>query len=112
MRHHKYNAKPVTIDNIRFASGGEGKRYAELKLLERAGEISELRLQPSFDLRGADGELLRYCKSNRIVRYVADFMYTEQGVTYIEDYKGFDTPASKLKRAIMASMGFPVTVIK
>ena len=36
----KYHAVPTTIDNIRFASKAEARRYRELRLLEKAGEIA------------------------------------------------------------------------
>ena len=47
---NKYKAKPLTVDGIRFASQREGSRYRELKLLEKAGQITGLELQPVFEL--------------------------------------------------------------
>ena len=49
-RPSKYKAQPTVIDGIRFHSKAEARRYQELKLLERAGEIIDLRIQPSYDL--------------------------------------------------------------
>lgn len=46
----KYGNEPVWIDGIRFDSKAEGKRYAELKLLQAAGEIAELKFQPKFKM--------------------------------------------------------------
>lgn len=50
MSQHKYGAKPTTVDGIRFASLKESRRYQELRLLEKAGEIEDLSLQPEFVL--------------------------------------------------------------
>lgn len=89
---HKYRAKPVVIDGIRFASTKEGKRYAELKLLAKAGEIKSLEVQPSFDF-SIDGK--------HIFTYVADFSYSKGGRFIVEDVKGIRTPVYKLKKKII-----------
>ena len=46
----KYKAKKCVIDGIKFDSLKEGRRYRALKLLERAGEVQNLELQPRYDL--------------------------------------------------------------
>ena len=46
----KYGAIRTTVDGVTFASKAEARRYAELKLLEQAGEIKGLELQPKFDI--------------------------------------------------------------
>ncbi len=84
MRTHKYNAKPVVIDGIRFASTAEGRRYSELKLLVRAGEINDLELQPKFPL-------------NAGIVYIADFSYCEKGKEVVEDVKGVETQVFRIK---------------
>lgn len=43
-------AEPQVVDNIRFPSKKEAKRYAELKLAERNGCVMGLRLQVTFPL--------------------------------------------------------------
>ena len=88
---HKYGAKPQTVDGIRFASTKEAKRYGELRLLEKAGEIQELKLQPEFPLC-VDG--------TRIGVYRADFEYVETRTwdLAIEDVKGVKTPLYKWKK--------------
>lgn len=50
-KRHKFNAQRTTLDGHAFASKAESHRYAELKLLEKAGEIESLELQPAFPLR-------------------------------------------------------------
>ena len=46
----KYNNTRPVVDGIKFDSKREAERYKELKLLERAGKISDLILQPRFEL--------------------------------------------------------------
>lgn len=79
MPRNKYNAKKCEIDNIIFDSMKEARHYHDLKLLQRAGEISELKCHPSFDLT-VNGKLV--CK------YVADFEYIQDGRRIICDVKG------------------------
>jgi hypothetical protein len=84
----KYRAVRTEIDNITFASKREAARYAELRLLERAGIITGLQLQPSFPLT-VEGETLG--------AYRADFSYVENGQFVIEDVKGVKTPMYRWK---------------
>lgn len=98
----KYGAKKTEIDGIEFDSGKEADRYIELKLLERAGEISDLELQPKFDFKIED---------KKIFTYIADFCYTENGKRIIEDVKGFKTPVFCLKkRLIEAQFGVKILI--
>lgn len=81
------NARATYVDGIRFASGWEARRYKELKLLERAGKIKDLRLQPKFVLVKG----FKYNgKTVRQMSYFADFIYydCERKMTIIEDVKG------------------------
>lgn len=56
-KYNKYHAQKVEFDGKRFDSRREARRYAELRLLERAGEITGLRTQVPFELIPAqDGE--------------------------------------------------------
>lgn len=108
----KWRNQPVVIDGARFDSKGEARRWEVLRLMELAGEISELRRQVRVTLIGAGNMVLLY-DSGRPAEYVADFAYIvarETKVT-LEDFKGAETPESKLKRAIVAAMhGKPVLV--
>jgi hypothetical protein len=92
---HKYNAIPVTIDGIKFASKKEGRRYVALKAEERAGAIQALTLQPRFKLK-INGTL--------IATYVADFAYMRDGKQVIEDVKGVKTRVYKMKRKMMKAI--------
>ena len=93
----KYHSKKTTIDGITFDSKKEAQRYVELKMLEKAGAISQLVLQPRFELQES---FKKNGKTYRKIEYVADFMYrdNEQNVTIVEDVKGVKTDVYKLKR--------------
>ena len=95
----KYHNKKIKIDGIEFDSRLEAKEYQELKLLERAGLIKDLRMQIKFELQP------KYKKNNKTIRainYVADFVYfdVEKGKTIVIDTKGFRTDVFKLKKKI------------
>ena len=82
-RRSKFGNKPTVVDDIRFASGREARRYRTLKLLQQAGEISDLALQPRFPLV-VNGKL--------VCTYVGDFSYlTKSGQRVVEDAKGHRT---------------------
>jgi hypothetical protein len=82
---NKYNNKKVVVDGITFDSIKESQRYGELKLMEKAGTISNLivhpkyQLQPSFKYHG---------ETIRAIFYVADFEYFDCDKVIIEDVKG------------------------
>jgi hypothetical protein len=91
----KYHATPTEVDGIRFASKAEARRYGELLLMEREGEIMDIRLQPRFPL---------LVNSVKVGTYVADFMYLIPGqppVSVVEDVKGAKTPVYRLKKKIV-----------
>lgn len=95
----KYGAVRTVVDDITFASKREAARYTELKLLERAGEITDLRLQPSFEIIPSvmlDG------KKQRSTKYIADFRFVgADGVEVYEDVKGHKTKEYILKRKLV-----------
>ena len=94
---NKYFNKKVTIDGHTFDSMKEANRYCELQILEKAGKISEIELQPSFDICPQvrwNGRTLRK------LRYISDFMYTEDGKKIVEDCKGFRNKVYLLKRSL------------
>lgn len=96
---NKYLNKPTSIEGIKFDNKKEARRFSELMLLLKAGEIRNLKLQPQFTLQesytATDGEKVRS------IKYIADFSYeqlkkdaygTEYWLTVVEDVK---SPASK-----------------
>ncbi|WP_101773179.1 DUF1064 domain-containing protein [Peptostreptococcus faecalis] len=97
MRYSKYGNKKVEIDGIKFDSRKEANRYAELKLLERCGDITELELQPRFLLQD---KFKHNGKTIRKIEYVADFMYVRAGTIYVEDVKGMKTDVYSLKKKL------------
>ncbi len=83
----------------------EASRYAELKLLLRAGQIRNLRLQVRFELLPA----IQYQGARRKTTgadYVADFVYfdVQKGAEVIEDCKGARTAIFKLKKHMMKAL--------
>lgn len=94
-RRSKYKNVPTVVDGIRFASKAEAKRYGELKLLQRGKLISDLECQPWFQLVVA-GEV--------ISNYVGDFKYFENGRGVVEDVKGVQTDAFKIKWALAKAL--------
>ena len=121
----KLNNQSIVIDGIEFASKREGNRYCELKLLQRAGEISNLEWQKKYELIPAQYETVetgeyykvgakkgqpktkQVCIEQSVV-YIADFVYQEKsGQTVVEDVKGYKDPSSAtyakfvLKRKMM-----------
>ena len=93
----KYKNKKTQIDMYIFDSTKEAKRYRELKLLEMAGEISNLELQPRFLLQES---FKKNGKTYRKIEYVADFKYIEKGKTKVEDAKGLQTDVFKIKHKL------------
>ncbi len=96
----KYRAVPTIVDEIRFSSKKEAKRYVELLIQQQAGEITDLELQPRFPLT-VNGVL--------IGNYVADFRYKRlwefhEYDVIIEDVKGFKTDVYLLKKKIMEAL--------
>lgn len=89
---NKYRNKKTVVDGITFDSQKEAKRYGELKLLEHAGVITDLQLQPPFKLE---------VHGVKICTYRADFRYTENGKDVVEDVKGVLTPVYRIKKKLM-----------
>lgn len=99
MKHNKYKNIKVFLDGHTFDSKKEAKRYYELRLLEKAGEITDLQTQVKFVLipsQRIDGKVVE-----RECAYKADFVYKENGKTVVEDTKGFKTKDYVIKRKMM-----------
>ena len=117
---NKLNAVKTTLDGIEFASKDEAKRYAELKMLQAAGEISDLQMQVKYVLipsqKDDKGKVIE-----KECSYIADFVYFDnwQNKTIVEDVKGYVNPASStyakfvIKRKLMLYIhGIRVTEVK
>lgn len=106
---HKYNASKVMVDGHTFDSQLEAQRYWELKMMERAGEIENLELQPSFELMPS---FRKNGVTYRKITYIADFRYIDKrtGETIIEDTKGFKTKEYILKKKIFEYLNPDLTI--
>ena len=92
---NKYGARKVKApDGQVFDSQREYDRWCTLKLLERAGRITDLKRQVSYELIPKQGAM-------RACSYVADFTYLENGKPVVEDCKGYRTEAYKIKKKLM-----------
>ena len=101
---NKYgNRKVRTSDGIVHDSQREATRWAELKLLERAGQIKNLNRQVEFLLIPKQVEYVgkKVKVLEREVSYRADFVYQENGQTVVEDVKGVRTKDYIIKRKLM-----------
>ena len=92
------------LDGITFPSKGEAKRYAELLILERVGEIRNLKIGSRLDEEckfyyretySHIGPVTRTWTNPHKYFYRADFVYEERSLTrpthwldIVEDYKG------------------------
>ena len=94
---NKYKNTKIVIDNIKFDSVLEANRYQELKLLQRAKQISNLRLQVPFLLQES---FKKNGTVHRKIEYIADFVYEENGQTIVEDTKGMKTETFKIKQKL------------
>ena len=110
----KYNSRKITRDGITFDSVKEYRRWYELFLLEKAGQITELQRQVKYVLIPAQQETYhRYSEKTgkrltdgvrtleQECSYIADFVYKLNGETIVEDTKGFRTPDYIIKRKLM-----------
>lgn len=98
MAYKKYRNQIVEIDGIRFASKLEARRYQELKLLERAGEIRDLITQPKYVLQERTTDPNTGQSIPRQM-YYGDFQYWDAklGKLVCEDTKGIETQTFRLK---------------
>lgn len=113
--YNKYHNQKTTVDGIPFDSKKEARRYQELKLLERTGQISDLKRQVEYELipeqREPSNIVFKKGKSKGKLKpgklleqkcsYVADFTYIEDGFVIVEDVKGIKTDVYKMKRKLM-----------
>lgn len=94
----KFGNVKTVIDGIKFDSKREAKRYSELKMLERGKAISDLQLQVPYVLIPSQKGVER---NELPVKYIADFVYKQNGQLVVEDAKGFREPLYVVKRKLM-----------
>lgn len=97
----KYHNRKTTHDGQTFDSQKEARRWAELRLLEKAGEITQLSRQTVFEL--VPNQIENGKVVERKVTYKADFTYLENGHYVCEDVKSeaTKTPVYRLKKKLM-----------
>lgn len=106
---NKYGNKKVKIDGMLFDSQLEANRYFQLKLLEKAKEIKDLRRQVTFELQP------KYKKGNKYIlpiNYIADFVYydVKKKKTIVEDTKGFKTEVYKIKKKMFEYLYYDLEI--
>ena len=97
----KYRNQKISMGDHTFDSKKEMNRFLELSLLQKAGEIKDLRCQVKFVLIPAQRDPLTGKLLERECAYVADFVYQEDGRNVVEDTKGFRTKDYIIKRKLM-----------
>lgn len=101
---NKFGARRTVVDGISFDSKAEAKRWCELRLLERAGEIHGLRRQVDFPL---------YVLDWLIGTYRADFVYLRAGKRVVEDVKGVKTQLfNRTAKHFAAQYGQEIEVVR
>ena len=88
-KENKYHAEKTVVDGMEFDSAKEARRWSDLFLMQKAGEIVDLSRQVEYEL--IPKQVRSDGKTERAVKYVADFVYTRtaDGETVVEDVKGF-----------------------
>lgn len=104
-RRAKYGNRRVSLDGYEFDSRAESRRYEELRLLQKAGEIGHLVVHPVYEI--APGATLSGRRKPPL-RYEADFEYMDtNGQRVVEDVKSDATrrnPTYRLKLHLMATV--------
>lgn len=113
----KYKNKKTVVNGITFDSQKEAERFKHLLLMQQAGEIIGLRLQPEFTLQ----EAFTTARGERVraIKYRADFAYNRivkvgaeiRLEPVVEDVKGYRTKDYELKKKFLAGKGIEVTEI-
>ena len=94
---HKFNAKPIEYDGIRFDSKKEAQYYNQLKLRQKAGDVIFFLRQVPFDLPGG-------------VKYRVDFqVFLKDGTVEFIDIKGMETKEFILKKKQVEAL-YPIKI--
>lgn len=126
-RRNKYRAVAVTIDGVRFDSKAEAQRFQNLRYLERAGQIKDLQVHPSWPLHvfqvfpcaahDAADEMRPTLALPCVGKFTPDFWYVDAstGEVIVEDVKSpitaKETAYRLRKRMWEAQYGFRLTEV-
>ena len=93
----KYGNEKIRYDGEIFDSKLEFYRWIDLKILQKAGKIENLKRQVKIPL-------IEKSEYGREISYIADFAYQEHGQLMIEDTKSkaTKTPLYRLKKRLVA----------
>jgi len=110
----KYRNVPVEIDGIRFASLAEGRRYGELKLMDKGGLIMGIQIHPEFLITATPQDNTQ--RAVTVGKYHADFKYwdVEHTKWVVEDVKGGNatrTEAYRLRKKIVEAI-YGITIME
>lgn len=120
----KYHNEPVVVDGVRYDGKNEYRRFCFLKLMEQAGEISNLRYHVNYELIPAITEdvVVHLKTKDKVVTktvqsaryYEADFVYVNKnGEEVVEDFKGQETDLFQFKAALFRyKYGKDIKVVK
>jgi hypothetical protein len=99
-RRSKFGAIKTVVDGITFDSKGESERYKDLKHLEKAGEIRDLKLQVVYELAPA---VIINGRKKPAMKYIADYVYFDvrKNKEIVEDFKGVRTAIFIAKKHLM-----------
>lgn len=109
---NKFGNKKVEVNGMTFDSEGEYSHYCHLRLLERAGQIRNLKHHVTFELIPPQVICGQKVQGTS---YEADFVYEKapDWVRVVEDYKGFRTDGYIVKRKMMKFiLGIDVVEVK
>jgi len=112
LKRAKYGNNKIVIGDNTYDSMKEYRRYLDLLMLEKAGEIKDLRRQVKYilipaqrepDTVGKRGGIKKGKLLEREVAYFADFVYMDvkTGELVVEDTKGIRTTEYIIKRKLM-----------
>lgn len=90
----KYHNQPTEVEALRFDSKREARTWGMLTILQKAGQVRDLRRQVRYPLT---------CNGQVVAHYVADFVYFDLklGHEVVADAKGVRTPVYLLKKRMM-----------
>ena len=109
MKPSKFKSIACTVDGIKFPSLKEAGRWRELMLLQRAGEIRNLRRQVAIKLMCGDVPVKT--RTGRAMKLTVDFAYEDRRLNWVEVYeesKGMRTRDYDVRVAVVHAMGITV----
>jgi predicted nuclease of restriction endonuclease-like RecB superfamily len=110
----KYNNKKThrTVNNrqINFDSIAEAEYFDKLYLLQKAGQIKDLKLQPTFEIATAYKIETTATKTGKSkvgsMYYTPDFQYEKDGKTYVVEVKGFKTASYQMRKKLFLAIAY------